>query len=37
MEQQQALELLITQMRKTKSNVELLMQIQKNTPARDGE
>ncbi|HXR73782.1 transcription termination factor Rho [Actinocrinis sp.] len=37
MDQQQALELLITQMRKTKSNVELLMQIQKNTPARDGE
>jgi transcription termination factor Rho len=37
MEQQQALELLITQMRKTKSNVELLMTIQKNTPARDGE
>jgi transcription termination factor Rho len=37
MEQQQAIELLITQMRKTKSNVELLMQIQKNTPARDGE
>ncbi|MGH3415972.1 MAG: transcription termination factor Rho, partial [Actinocrinis sp.] len=37
MEQQQAIELLITQMRKTKSNVELLMTIQKNTPARDGE
>jgi transcription termination factor Rho len=37
MDQQQALELLITQMRKTKSNVELLMTIQKNTPARDGE
>jgi transcription termination factor Rho len=37
MEQQQAIELLITQMRKTKSNVELLMQIQKNTLARDGE
>jgi transcription termination factor Rho len=33
MEQQAAIELLITQMRKTKSNVELLMQIQKNTPA----
>jgi transcription termination factor Rho len=37
MEQQQAVELLITQMRKTKSNVELLMTIQKNTPAREGE
>ncbi|HEV3169337.1 MAG TPA: transcription termination factor Rho [Actinocrinis sp.] len=33
MEQQAAIELLITQMRKTKSNVELLMQIQKNTPS----
>jgi transcription termination factor Rho len=33
MEQQQAIELLIQQMRKTKSNVELLMTIQKNTPA----
>jgi transcription termination factor Rho len=35
MEQQAAIELLITQMRKTKSNIELLMQIQKNTPARE--
>ena len=33
MDQQQAIELLIQQMRKTKSNVELLMTIQKNTPA----
>ena len=37
LDQQQSIELLLDQMRKTKSNVELLMTVQKNMPAGNGE
>ena len=35
-DQQQAIELLLTKLRETKSNLEFLMQIQKTTPSVTG-
>jgi transcription termination factor Rho len=37
LEPQQAIELLLTKLRDTKTNLEFLMQVQKTTPAANGE
>jgi len=36
LDDQQAIELLLDRLRKTKSNIEFLMQVQKTTPGQEG-